>query len=110
MSMRRLSITVLMLGALACGLLTMPALADSQARIVRLSDVEGTVQINRNTGQGYEKAFLNIPITEGTKLWAKDDGRAEVEFEDGSVGRITPDTKIEFSQLQIRDSDYKNNN
>jgi len=110
MSIRRLSIAVLMLGALACGLLTMPALADSQARIVRLSDVEGTVQIDRNTGQGYEKAFLNMPITEGTKLWAKDDGRAEVEFEDGSVARITPDTKIEFSQLSLRESGSKNTN
>ena len=110
MSIRRLSIAVLMLGALACGLLTMPALADSQARIVRLSDVEGTVQIDRNTGQGYEKAFLNMPITEGSKLWAKDDGRAEVEFEDGSVVRITPDTKIEFSQLSLRDSGSKNTN
>src|SRR5437879_9700756 len=102
MSMRRLSITVLMLWALACGLLTMPALADSQARIVRLSDVEGTVQSDRNTGQGYEKALLNMPITEGTKLWAKDDGGAEVELEDGSVGRITPHTRIEFRQLSRR--------
>ena len=107
MSTRRLGIPVLALAAVICGLLALPAMASSQARIVRLSDVEGTVQIDRNIGQGYEKAFLNMPITEGAKLWARDDGRAEVEFEDGSVVRITPNTKVEFTQLSLRDSGTK---
>jgi hypothetical protein len=89
---------------LVCGTLALPALADSQARIVRLSDVEGTLQIDRNTGQGYENAFLNMPITQGTKLKTKDDGRAEIEFEDGSTVRITPNTTIEFPQLSLQDS------
>jgi hypothetical protein len=39
--------------AAACALLALPALADSQARIVRLSDVQGSVQINKNTGMGF---------------------------------------------------------
>jgi hypothetical protein len=107
MSTRKLGITVLVLAALVCGLLALPALASSHSRIVRLSDVEGAVQIDRNTGQGYEKAFLNMPITEGTKLWAKQDGRAEIEFEDSSVVRIVPNTKINFSQLSLADSGSK---
>jgi len=32
--------------------LTVPAFADSQARVVRLSLVQGDVQVDRNTGQG----------------------------------------------------------
>src|SRR5438876_3005701 len=107
MSVLKLSVRLALLAALACALLAVPALADSQARIVRLSDVEGTVQIDRNIGQGYEKAFLNMPITEGAKLWTRDDGRAEIEFEDGSVVRITPNTKVEFTQLSLRDSGTK---
>jgi FecR protein len=107
MSRRKLGIAVSVLTALVCGLLTLPALASSQARIVRLSDVEGAVEVDRSTGQGYEKAFLNMPITEGAKLWTKSDGRAEVEFEDGSVVRIVPDTKISFSQLSLADSGKK---
>jgi len=107
MSVLKLSVRLASLAALACALLAVPALADSQARIVRLSDVEGAVQIDRNIGQGYEKAFLNMPITEGAKLWARDDGRAEIEFEDGSVVRITPNTKVEFTQLSLRDSGAK---
>jgi hypothetical protein len=87
--------------------LTVSAFADSQARVVRLSEVQGDVKIDRNLGQGYEKAFLNLPITQGVKLQTKNDGRAEVEFEDGSTLRITPDTVIEFPQLSLRDSGAK---
>jgi FecR protein len=87
--------------------LTAPAFADSQARVVRLSEVQGDVKIDRNLGQGYEKAFLNLPIMQGEKLQTKSDGRAEVEFEDGSTLRITPDTVIEFPQLSLRDSGAK---
>jgi hypothetical protein len=88
---------------LACWL-AVPSFADSQARIVRLSQVDGDVQIDRNTGQGYEKAFVNLPITQGVKLRSGNQGRAEVEFEDGSTLRITPGTVVEFSELARRDS------
>ena len=88
-------------------LLSLPSLGDSQARIVRLSDVQGDVQIDRNTGQGFEKAFLNLPIVQGAKLQTKKDARAEVEFEDGSTLRITPETVIDFARLSFRDSGMK---
>ena len=78
--------------------------ADSQVRIVRLSSVDGDVQIDRNTGQGFEKAFLNLPITQGVKLQTGSEARAEIEFEDGSVARLAPGTTVEFSQLSLRDS------
>jgi len=88
-------------------LLTISLFADSRARIVRLSDVEGTVQVDRNTGQGFEKAFLNMPISQGMRLQTQDDGRAEVEFEDGSTFRLTPDSQVDFDQLSLRDSGAK---
>ena len=82
----------------------MPAFADSQARIVRLSNVEGAVVVDRNSGQGYENGFLNMPIVQGMKVATKDDGRAEIEFEDGSTLRIGPKSTLEFSALGLRDS------
>src|SRR5207245_7915721 len=88
-------------------LLSLPSFGDSQARVVRLSDVQGDVQIDRNTGQGFEKAFLNLPIVQGVKLQTKKDGRAEVEFDDGSTLRVTPGTVIDFPQLSLRDSGTK---
>jgi hypothetical protein len=81
--------------------------ADSQARIVRLGDAQGDVRIDRNTGQGYEKAFLNLPITQGMKIQTGNDGRTSLELEDGSTVRLTPDTVLEIPQLSLRDSGTK---
>jgi len=87
-------------------LLSVPGFAKSNVRIVRLSYVEGSVQIDRNTGK-YEKAFVNLPIIEGSKLRAQSDSRAEIEFEDGSTLRIVPDTTVQFPQLSLEDSGAK---
>jgi hypothetical protein len=95
---------MILLAVAACTLLALPALADSQARIVRLSDVQGSVQIDKNTGLGFENAFLNLPITQGAQVRTHDRGRAEIEFEDGSTLRLTPNTTVEFSTLGLSDS------
>jgi len=87
-----------------CAIVTIPAVAESHVRIVRLSDVQGPVEVDRGTGQGYEKAFLNMPVVEGMKLSAKADARAEIEFEDGSTVRVTPNTRIDFTALSLQDS------
>src|SRR5450631_2959104 len=108
MSMPKLSVPMI-LAVLSCWL-AVPSFADSQARIVRLSQVDGDVQIDRNTGQGYEKAFLNLPITQGTKLRTGADSRAEIEFEDGSTLRLTPGTLVEFPELSRRDSGGRSSN
>lgn len=71
----------------------------SNIRIVRLSEVRGTVQIDRHVGRGYEEAFVNLPITGGARL-RTDVGLAEVEFEDNSSLRLTPDSEVEFTLLK----------
>jgi hypothetical protein len=70
---------------------------DSQARIVRLSYVEGNVRLD--TGQGYESATMNVPLTERDWLQTGPDGWAEVQLEDGSLIRLAPDTVIAFTRL-----------
>jgi hypothetical protein len=92
--------------AAACLLLTQFAAADSQARIVRLSDIQGPVQIDKNTGLGFERAFINLPITEGTQLRTGGDGRAEIEFEDGSTLRLGPNTTVLFRTLGLTDDGH----
>jgi hypothetical protein len=100
----RLHAMVTVITALACGLLALPAAADSQVRIVRLSDVQGRVQIDKNSGFGFENAFTNLPVTQGIQLRTGSNGRAEVEFEDGSTLRVTPNTTVEFSKLAVNDA------
>jgi len=94
------------LGVLCGSLLCLPAWADSNVRIVRLSYIEGGVEIDRNTGQ-FEKAITNLPITTGAKLRTEADGRAEVELEDGSTVRLGSNTAVQFPQLSLRDSGVK---
>jgi hypothetical protein len=103
---------VLLLGAV-------PAFADSQARIVRLSDVQGDVQIQRQSdaragggaAQGadpvWERAVLNMPLTQGMSVRTVGEGRAEVEFENGSVVRLAADSQVEFPQLSLSSAGEK---
>ncbi len=100
-------LSILAWSSLLSVLLSLPCLGDSQVRIVRLSTVEGKVQVDRGANQGFEKAFLNLPITQGMALRTDIDGAAEVEFEDGSTLRMTPGTQVRFSQLSLLDSGTK---
>jgi hypothetical protein len=93
--------TLMILAALLSVFLVASASAESKVRIVRLSEVQGSVKIDRAAGQGFEKAFMNLPLVEGAKLKTGNDGRAEVEFEDGSVLRLAQDTEVEFPRLAL---------
>ena len=84
-------------------LFSIGAFADSQARIVRLSYLDGDVQIDRGDTHGFSQAFLNMPLTEGVRLWTRGDAHAEVEFEDDSTARLIPDTIVSFQKLRLSD-------
>jgi uncharacterized protein DUF6600/FecR-like protein len=107
MAIRRPGKMLAIWAVLVATLLVVSAAAESRARIVRLSEVQGSVQIDRATGNGFEKGFLNLPVTEGAKLKTGDDGRAEVEFEDGSALRIVPNSEVDFTRLALGDDGQK---
>lgn len=71
----------------------------SKIRIVRLSEVKGAVQMDRNNGRGFEPAMANMPVVEKSKL-RTEQGVAEVEFEDNSTLRLAPNSEVEFPQLE----------
>ncbi|HEY2858365.1 MAG TPA: FecR domain-containing protein, partial [Terracidiphilus sp.] len=71
----------------------------SKVRIVRLSEVKGSVQMDRAIGRGMETAIANLPIVEQTRLQTGM-GAAEVEFEDNSSLRMGPDSVVEFPKLE----------
>src|SRR5258708_10710210 len=89
-----------------------PAAADSSsARIIRLSLVQGDVRFARGTDgdpladakAAWESAGLNLPIRQGYVL-ATDNGRAEVEFENGAMAFLKENTVLEFYDLSLNDS------
>jgi hypothetical protein len=90
-----------------------PAAADSShARIVRLSLVQGDVRFTRDahgdalTDQkaAWETAILNLPIRQGYVV-ATDNGRAEVEFENGAMAFLNEHSVLEFYDLSRNDGD-----
>jgi hypothetical protein len=81
--------------------------AESQARIVRLSLVDGSVELDRATGKGFEKAIQNMPITQGMRLRTGAGSNAEVEFESGSTLRLVGNTTVSFGRLSLADEGAK---
>ena len=72
----------------------------SSVRIIRLSQVDGEVQMDRDIGRGYEAAYTNLPIVQQSRL-KTGEGVAEVEFEDNSTLRLTPHSSVEFAELRL---------
>ncbi|HWC16591.1 MAG TPA: FecR domain-containing protein, partial [Terriglobales bacterium] len=97
-----------LLSLLPLALITaVPVVADSHVRIVRLSYVDGTIEIDKADGRGFSTAYLNMPVVHGSKVWARD-GQAEVELEDGSSIRLTPDTIVAFNDLSLSNNGDRN--
>ncbi|MGD1107937.1 MAG: hypothetical protein ABR865_12915, partial [Terracidiphilus sp.] len=60
------------------------------ARAVRLSYVDGQVTLAQGGQVLAQQAVANTPLLEGMQLTTADSGKAEIQFEDGSVARVSP--------------------
>jgi hypothetical protein len=76
----------------------LPAYA-SGVRILRLSLAQGDVQIDRNSGDGWEQAINNMPVIGGARIYAAEGAKAELEFEDGSSVRLAGPAQISVVEL-----------
>src|SRR6267378_6778615 len=103
------SILVILVSSLFVG--AHPAVADSShARIIRLSLVQGDVRFARSAhgdpladaNTAWERAGLNLPVRQGYLL-ATDQGRAEVELENGAIAFLKENTVLEFYDLSLHD-------
>jgi len=74
----------------------------SYARIVRLSVVQGDVQISRPSHPAWEPAAENMPMMQGVTL-GTNNGFAEVQFEDGTTAWVAPNTLVQFTELALAD-------
>src|SRR5215471_16743049 len=102
--MKRLTTARTLAALLGCLLVFSAAgWGDSHARIVRLSYLQGPVDLDRGQGTGFERAILNMPLVEGAQLATRENGTAEVEFEDGSTLRLAPNSRVEFTALSLSD-------
>ena len=70
------------------------------ARAVRLSSVDGEVHLFQGGQAVTDQAVANTPLFEGARIDTGNDGRAEIQFEDGSVARVSPQSSITLSVLR----------
>lgn len=74
---------------------------DPYMRLARISYIEGNVSTQHAADVDWSAASVNLPLEPGDRIYAGYDGRAEIEFEDGSVYRLAGSTDIEV--LSLRD-------
>jgi hypothetical protein len=74
--------------------------ASANGRAVRLSNVEGDVRVIQDGQVVADPALANQPLFEGSEISTGNDGRAEIQMEDGSLARLSPNTTLAFSVLQ----------
>ncbi len=74
--------------------------SDQPARAVRLSYIDGQVKLAQGDQVLAGQAMANTPLFEGMQLTTADNGKAEIQFEDGSVVRLAPDSSLTLAVLR----------
>ena len=95
---------VVSLLALVVGAGTALAQAPDTTAVVRLSFVQGQVRILQGETPLFDQAQANMPLLAGYTLSTGEDGQAEVEFTDGSVARVTPNSQLQLEKLPGADA------
>jgi len=72
---------------------------DGALNVSRISFVQGSVQLLAGQGNDFQQAVMNMPVVDGSRLQTGGDGQAEIEFGDGSVARLTPNSGLQFDHL-----------
>ena len=106
---KRAGLALSLICALVLAGTSVAAFAETHARIIRVSYLDGQVQMDRATGQGLERAMLNAPVVQGASIVSGKDGLAEVEFEDQTAIRLTENSEVRFRQLSMNDAGGKTN-
>jgi hypothetical protein len=69
-------------------------------RAARLSGVDGQTQLLQGNQVIADQALANTPLFEGTQVATLEDGRAEIQFDDGSLARISPQSALTLGVMR----------
>ena len=70
---------------------------------LRISLIEGDIQMKIDDTEDWVPASINMPLKEGDVLWVPEGGRAELQLQDGTLLRLGAQSALEILTLQ-RDS------
>ncbi|HEY5055214.1 MAG TPA: FecR family protein, partial [Acidobacteriaceae bacterium] len=74
--------------------------ASAPTRAARLTSSHGTVTVTDGDNPAVP-AQMNLPLLQGVEIATGNDGQAEIEFEDGSIARLTPNSTLSLDRLDI---------
>jgi hypothetical protein len=83
-------------------------------RLARISFVRGNVTWRSEESSDWSAATRNLPLRQGAQIWVSEGGRAEIQFDDGSLLRLGTgavvtlqtlysDSDGEFTELKMTD-------
>jgi hypothetical protein len=73
---------------------------DEYNRIARISFIEGDVSFQHTSDVDWTAASVNLPLQPGDRIYTGPQGRAEIEFDEGSVYRLAERTDIQILSLK----------
>src|SRR5262249_31637375 len=71
-----------------------------KARVVRISLIDGEVNLKRNGNQDWERVKLNFPLVEGDTVSTGKDGRLEIQMDARNFLRLTANTVMRIVTLR----------
>lgn len=87
---------------------------DGPVRLARFSYVKGNVTWRADAEDPWSAATTNLPLRQGAQAWIAEGGRAEIQFDDGSVLRLGSGALVtlqtlysdedgEFTEIKLND-------
>jgi len=81
--------------------LFLPAQASAENELfIRLSLIQGDVQVSGRDLEDWTGAAINTPLAEGDRLWVADDGRAELQLQGGFFIRLGERSSLDIVSLE----------
>lgn len=78
-------------------ILLFPTLAFSQdLGLMRLSHIEGDVQVLIKDTTDWTPAAINLPLNEGDRIWVAEDGKVELQIRGGVYARMDGNTALDI--------------
>jgi hypothetical protein len=86
--------------------LLVPSYVHASLGDLRLSLVEGDVQINTTDTEEWVAASINTPLREGDRLWVPEGGKAEIQARDGTYVRLNENTSLDILSFDEDSSQF----
>lgn len=75
------------------------AVFSEELGLMRLSLIQGDVQVTTQDNGGWTPASINMPLNEGDRLWVPEDGRLEIQVQGGVYIRADERTALDVISL-----------